>query len=116
MGLLTHRAKSGVLGRARGSCAAGRETRRAKLRCSTKRAIAVLKRGGSLAEAARAAGVGRDTLWEWRKKDADLAARAEEAMGVGIDQAEDTLTVCAQQALTNPVQFSQLRRLAQSEC
>ena len=39
VGLLTHRAKSGVLGRARGSCAAGRETRRAKLRCSNRRAF-----------------------------------------------------------------------------
>ena len=67
-----------------------------------KRAIAVLRRGGSLAEAAKAAGVGRDTLWEWRKKDADFAARAEEAMGVGVDVLEDTLTLCAQKALTNP--------------
>jgi hypothetical protein len=65
-------------------------------------AIAVLKRGGSLAEAAKAAGVGRDTLWEWRKKDADFAVRAEEAMGIGIDVLEDTLTLCAQKALTNP--------------
>jgi AcrR family transcriptional regulator len=67
-----------------------------------KRALAVLRRGGSLAEAAKAAGVGRDTLWEWRKKDADFAAQAEEAMGAGIDRLEDTLTLCAQKALTNP--------------
>ena len=67
-----------------------------------KRAVAVLRRGGSLAEAAKAAGVGRDTLWEWRKKDADFAARAEEAMGLGVEELEDTLTVCAQKTLTNP--------------
>lgn len=67
-----------------------------------KRALAVLRRGGSLAEAAKAAGVGRDTLWEWRKKDADFAAQAEEAMGAGIDVLEDTLTLCAQKALINP--------------
>ena len=67
-----------------------------------KRAIAVLRRGGSLAEAAKAASVGRDTLWEWRKKDADFAARAEEAMGVGVCVLEDTLTLCAQKALINP--------------
>jgi hypothetical protein len=67
-----------------------------------KRALAVLRRGGSLAEAAKAAGVGRDTRWEWRKKDADFAARAEEAMGIGIDVLEDTLMLCAQKALTNP--------------
>jgi hypothetical protein len=64
--------------------------------------LAVLRRGGSLAEAAKAAGVGHDTLWEWRKKDADFAAWAEEAMGIGIDRLEAVLQVCAQKALTNP--------------
>lgn len=51
--------------------------------------LTVLKVGVPLSVAARAAGICRDTLEDWRKADPDFSAACEEAMG----QAEASMTV-----------------------
>ena len=51
--------------------------------------LAALRAGKSIAAAARAAGIGRRTAYDWRDRDAAFAARWDEAWEVGTDHLED---------------------------
>ena len=51
--------------------------------------LAALKLGRSIAAAARAAGVGRRTVYDWRDRDPAFAAGWDEAWDIGTDHLED---------------------------
>ena len=53
--------------------------------------LAALRRGASIADAARAAGVGRRTVYDWRAGDATFAAQWNDAVETGTDAIEDAL-------------------------
>ena len=59
--------------------------------------ISALRAGKSIAAAARAAGVGRRTVYDWRDRDAAFAARWDEAWDVGTDHLEDLALKGAEQ-------------------
>jgi hypothetical protein len=51
--------------------------------------LAALRAGNSIAAAARAAGVGRRTAYDWREADPIFAAAWDESWEVGTDRLED---------------------------
>jgi hypothetical protein len=51
--------------------------------------LAALKLGKSIAAAARAAGFGRRTVYDWRDRDPAFAAKWDEGWDVGTDYLED---------------------------
>ena len=56
-----------------------------------------LRDGKSIAAAARSAGVGRRTAYDWRDRDAAFAARWDEAFDEGTDRLEDLALSGAEQ-------------------
>ena len=54
-----------------------------------RKVFAALRAGKSIAAAARAAGIGRRTAYDWRDRDAAFAARWDEAWEIGTDCLED---------------------------
>ena len=59
--------------------------------------IAALKLGKSIAAAARAAGVGRRTVYDWRDRDPTFAEAWDEGWDVGTDYLEDLALKAAEQ-------------------
>lgn len=53
------------------------------------KALAALAEGASLTAAAAAEGIGRQTLWDWRKADPEFDAAVLAAIDAGTDQLED---------------------------
>ena len=51
--------------------------------------VEYLSRGYSITKAAKESGVGRQTTYDWRKKDAEYDARCEDAIEQGADKLED---------------------------
>jgi hypothetical protein len=61
------------------------------------RYLDALRDGKSIAAAARAAGIGRRTAYDWRDRDAVFAARWDEAFDEGTDRLEDLALAGAEQ-------------------
>jgi hypothetical protein len=61
------------------------------------RFLVALRDGKSIAAAARAAGVGRRTCYDWRDRDAAFAARCDEAFDEDTDKLEDLALKGAEQ-------------------
>jgi hypothetical protein len=59
--------------------------------------VAALRLGKSIAAAARAAGIGRRTGYDWRDRDPAFAARWDEAFDEGTDHLEDLALKGAEQ-------------------
>src|SRR5438093_6838251 len=59
--------------------------------------LAALRAGKSIAAAARAAGIGRRTAYDWRDRDAAFAAAWDEAWEIGTDYLEDLALKGAEQ-------------------
>ena len=59
--------------------------------------LAALKLGKSIAAAARAAGVGRRTVYDWRDRDPAFAAGWDESWDIGTDYLEDLALKAAEQ-------------------
>lgn len=53
------------------------------------RALDALRSGSSVSEAAKAAGVARETLWKWRQRDEEFAVAYHDAAEEGTDRCED---------------------------
>ena len=66
------------------------------------RVLAVLTGGGTLEQAAAAAGASRWALRKWRNADPDFDAACKDAIEAGTDSAEDILSECAGKALQDP--------------
>ena len=65
--------------------------------------LAVLSAGGSTYKAARAAGIGRSTAYEWRDADEDFAKRWALALEDGVDAMEDEAHRRAVDGVDKPV-------------
>ena len=82
-------------------CRTGRTSRQRRNSRRTPEAddkfLAALRAGKSIAAAARAAGIGRRTAYDWRDRDAAFAARWDEAWEVGTDHLEDLALKGAEQ-------------------
>ena len=65
--------------------------------------LAALRAGKSIAAAARAAGIGRRTAYDWRDRDAAFAAAWDESWEIGTDYLEDLALKGAEERQRAPV-------------
>jgi hypothetical protein len=64
--------------------------------------LEALNQGASIAAAARLAGYGRRSIYEWRAQDAEFAAACEEALECGTDLLEDEALRRAKDGIDEP--------------
>lgn len=69
---------------------------------SMRRVLAALESGSTIIEAAKAGGITRATVWNWRQRHKDFAAAFAIADELGIQAMEDALIVCAEKAIDDP--------------
>ncbi|GHF18089.1 hypothetical protein GCM10017044_10750 [Kordiimonas sediminis] len=72
-------------------------------RAAKNRFLKCLERGGSVAAAAKAAGVARSTCYDWRQRDAMFSREWERAVETGTDALEDEAVRRSYEGVDKPV-------------
>ena len=80
----------------------GRPLTGGERRSKKRRVLAALAKGATIAEAARAARVGEDTVGRWRREDPDFRAAGDAVREAATDRMEGVLEVAAAKARTDP--------------